>query len=199
MYQPLPSFPPLFPPDIWWKIFIVGRIEGAGTEKAILQANRESGIKAREWMRIRIAEECTLSMPLAGGASTLKNHPPQSWRFSRESEREGRKMVETIATLYGRTPFFPFIKDDLENILSGFSEGKPVEGMCQDGFRMVEKLLSLSDTVLLESLKLRMAQGDPLLKSLKNQYSPSVESCLSILVALFSVGQDAIFGLLPAF
>ena len=195
MINPLPSFPPLFSTEGWWRSFIAGRLGGESPDEAITRANAACGLKSREWMRFRIEGDAVLSVPVAGGASTLKNRPSQEWMLSAGAVREGRKIEATLATVYGRTPYFSLFRQD---IIPEYKEC-PAGEICRDAFHKVNRVLGLDDEDLLKELKRRMIFSDAVIKSIRAGYTGTVHPELSILDILFKAGPDAIFALMPSF
>ena len=197
MHQPLPIFPPLFPPLEWWRIFCVDLTMRAATLDAavtpriedfsgsISRANAEGGVTAREWVRFSVDADVTLSLPVEGGASALKNRRPDSWVFAREAPREARKIASTLATLYGRTPFFHLLGDDLTPCPEPGMKVAEVNG---EMFGRIIRILGLGDVYLLQSLRTTdistLRTADP---------------SSALLPALFRLGPDAIFLLLKPF
>lgn len=200
MTHPLPCFPPLFPSGNWWRSYLKALSEGISREKAVELANAESGMRSRDWLRISVAGAGLLSLPVEGGASSLKNRHPSLWRFSRESAREARKIKSTLATVYGRSPFHYLLAGDFE-ILPGVTESEslPVGRECIRLFRVVEHILLPDAQETLEYLK-GLSDSDRMrLKALGEEKSAERFLSESILDLVFRYGPDAIFPLLPAF
>lgn len=197
----LPSFPPLWASGRWWRLYAAAMGRGEGREGAIAAANRECGMKPREWMRFEVAGGTTLSLPVSGGASALKNHPASSWTVAPEAIRDTRKLQATLATLYGRTPFYTLLASDLfppENQAESKEAGLPTaEATCRGAFRRIEEILRIDETVkeyvALPSDKRSRLRAIGAEKAL--QFQPH----LSIIDAVATLGRDAIFPLLPAF
>lgn len=192
MYQPLPSFPPLFASLRWWRLFTASLLSSSDLESSISNANREWGGKAREWMRFHIEPQATLSFPVEAGASALKNRHPLSWIFAPEAGPASRKIYSTLATLYGSTPFFHPLKDVL---LPAPEAGKPASNFNRKAFEAMASVLSLDDPCLLSSLRdCRSASIADIIAS-----APEPPSDCSLLTSLFRYGPDAIFILIKPF
>lgn len=198
MYQPLPTFPPLFPPGKWWRLFLKGLLAGMTSNEAVIYANNKGEIRSREWMRLILEGDTIISMPVKGGASTLKNKPSSSWTLASEAVRDGRKNVATLATLYGRQPFFSLLSDDL-SVMADFFPGDPAAELCVRAFEKVKRILSLDDAVLLENLRDLLMSGDRKLEKVRKDFTPYFKAELSIMDPLVKLGPDAIFSLLPSF
>ena len=201
MTHPLPDFPPLFPRGEWWRLFFAATLEGASQAEAICRANASSGIKPREWLRFYIAGAAALSLPVSGGASALKNRPSTRWTLAPEAQRESRKISATLATAYGRSPFFHPLRDCFEMPFSSeeLAEGVRASEVCREAFRRVAGVLNLEDTRLIEALRVRMADGDGTLGRVCADSRADFHPDLSIIDTLCRLGPDAIFTLLPSF
>ena len=201
MTHPLPLFPPLFPNAGWWRAFLERRLAGCPREECIREANTTSGYRSRGWLRISLREGAELSLPVAGGASALKNKPADSWATARESAREWRKATATIATLYGRQPFYPLLRDILDPPpgLSEGNEGAAAGEICMEFFRRVERSLSLDDLSLLSSLQSALQKRDANIIKEVERLSRGYLFSLSIIDSLMRYGPDAIFLLSPTF
>lgn len=235
--SPLPEFAPLFPSMEWWRIFLSRRLEMPDTggddalRLAVRLANTESRLKSREWMRFAVcaparaaaaadmsAQVSVLSLPVEGSASALKNRHPRSWMLAREALREAEKIKATLATAYGRTPYFHILADTLFSG-SGFGgntftgdgpAGRPSAGdVCDEAFSGIVSLLCLDDDRLLRDLRERMKRGDAVLRNVRGdvlqrlgETGASLSGAgggVSILHSLFHIGPDTVFALLPSF
>ena len=196
MRQPLPDFPPLYASAAWWKEYVASRLGGIDARGATVAANRGSGLRNRDWMRFTIEVDETLSLPVAGGASALKNRYPDSWVLAQEAQRDGRKILSSIATAYGRQPFFHLIKEELFAPLLGLEDRKASQ-VCLEAFQAVERLLGLDGERLIFDLRMKIADKDHTLRQVALESSPKFG--LSIIDALVRKGPGAIFALLPAF
>lgn len=221
MYQPLPDFAPLYPPGEWWRIYLnhlLNTREPTDGVGLIKQTNRDSGLKSREWMRftatppeakIGTPKSIVLSLPVEGGASALKNRHPDSWKLASEGRRESRKIISTLETLYGRTPYFHLLSDQLLACFPAAQDKDFIEIhaslLCIEAFRKVEKVLRLDDNNLITELKDGLERNDTRLKTVAEETRRKLLSAdpqnpsPSILDALFRIGPDAIFALLPTF
>lgn len=202
MHVSLPEFPPLFPSGGWWRVFAAARLDRFDTHSAIGKANASAGVRPREWMRTRITGGAMLSIPVAGGASTLKNRLPSSWRLAREAAREMQKFESTLATVYGRQPYFALLRDDFSIGSYNPTEGEEcdsAERLCNEAFIRTAGTLGLDDEFLLESIRVRMEAKDSLLRGVCNDLTPLFNPELSIVDAIVRLGPDAIFLLIPAF
>ena len=195
MYQPLPTFPPLYPPGEWWRNFIKGILENFSENESIANANKASGIAPRAWMRLYLKGGSLLSLPVSGGASTLKNRHPDSWLTAHEAVREAVKIDHTVATLYGNQPYFIPLSPELslEDIIQTTTFAKDI---CIMAFERVKRILALDDRSLIEDIKCRLKNHDSLLLDAMEEFRLKIDCGLSIPDALFTLGPDAIFSIL---
>lgn len=198
MYQPLPAFPPLFPPGEWWRIYVGYRLRDFESRDAINEANRESGLRSRDWMRFKAAPDITLSLPVAGGASALKNRNPGNWTIAHEAKRDWKKILHTLDTIYGRLPFYHLLKEEIfgEIELENISEASEI---CQSAFRGMERVLGLLDCELICRLKQLSQDKDDRFRQICKQFAVYYMPEISLLDSIFRIGPDAIFILSPAF
>lgn len=204
MYQPLPDFPPLYPGGEWWRLYMRERLGGKERKDALRNANLASGIRAREWMRFRISGDTAITLPVAGGAATLKNAHPSTWTTAlNEYRRECRKAGMTLATAYGRTPFFHLIKDDIISAIEGKNDAeegpRSVEDVCNSSFDTIRKILGLEEDSLIEQLRTGLENKEPTFKQVCEESKKDIDLELSIIDTISRLGRDAIFALLPTF
>lgn len=202
MYYGLPDFPPLYAPVGWWRSYVALRLGGKDRQRAIYGSNNESSLKVRDWMRFCVTGGKTLSVPVEGGASALKNRPSVSWVTAREAEHESRRIVSTLSTLYGRTPYYNLLKSEIIESVD-FTQSIKASAVCTRAFLNIDSILGLGDETLLEALRDKINHGEELLckiaKEFDNKILTRVEPRISIIDSLFRLGPDAIFTLLPAF
>ena len=195
MTHPLPDFPPLFPSQEWWRLYICSLLGDVGKDGAMAGSNRKSGVRPRAWMRFAI-ERAELSMPVCGGANTLKNYPSASWRLAAQAPREAGKAAATLATVYGRRPFFQPLADAFS---IPAEEGASCRDVCLLAFSNIENILGLDDPALLTNINEKLETGDKTLRQIRTEFATCFKPELSIIDLLASLGPDAIFALLPPF
>ena len=196
MIHPLPQFPPLFPPGKWWRIFLSYLLQGETEAESIRKANEDSGLRARDWMRLRLKDDTLISFPVAGGASALKNRPPESWRMARECNRETVRYASTLATLYGRQPYFHLLADTLK---PEAEVGDAAGEVCTLCHREICKIILPAGQNLTSDLRKALEADGDRIKTLSDHFSSHFNPDLSIIDVLMRLGPDAIFALLPAF
>lgn len=189
-----PTFPPLLAPGEWWRLYLGARLSGDSDSAAIASANKKSGLKSRQWMRFKISGDTILSLPVKGGASALKNRFPSGWELSDEAGRAARKINSTLATVYGRYPFFPFLHDDLSAAPAGRAED-----VCMSAFEAVKRILGIDDAELLKALKTKIDSHDTLLPEIAKEAKTNFNPELSVIDIIFRSGPDAIFALIEPF
>lgn len=189
MTYPLPEFPSLFPSGEWWRLYV--------ESGSIKNANSGCGCKAREWMRFRVAEDTMLSIPTDGGASALKNHNPETWTLAARFESDRRKILATIATLYGRYPYFDTVMDRLTQCFTSVSNGARASAICTAAFTAVVDFLNID--ILVPEFSALVKNGDGRFGQICREANAKADLSLSILDTLMRLGPDAIFTLIPSF
>lgn len=199
MTHSLPQFPPLFPIGRWWRLFLSRRLEGFSRDDAVAAANKESAIRPRDWMRMALAQNTRISLPVRGGASALKNHHPETWYMAQEVVHENRKVVATVATVYGQMPYSRFLSDVCIPVKPGAEGMVKASEVCLQAFERVVSLLELDDDYLLDQLRDKTLSPTPSFKCICNDFNKNFNPELSIVDALMRLGKDAIFVLVPSF
>lgn len=171
-------------------------IREGSEDKAIAFANSESGIKSREWMRVRIAGGSLLSFSVKGGASALKNRPSATWVMARESERETIRYASTLATVYGRTPYFQLLQEEL---IPSASAGIPAKEVCRQCCRNVMNIILPEGIGMLDSIRQVIERPGNRIMRISKEFNIKFNPELSIIDAIVRMGPGAIFPLLPAF
>lgn len=208
MYQPLPDFPPLFPPGKWWRIYVAALSEGYPGDTAMARAISMAGIKSREWMRFAVKNStgsCSntpeiLSIPVEGGAGALKNRHPDTWTIAPRALQDSRKAALTLSTLYGPLPYYHLLEPEINlSVLLSLSLSGSCRDVCLSAFRAVNRILGLDNpeetAFLIESIRTRHRQ----IYELSLHFSRNFDPELSILDAVFRMGRQTIFALLPSF
>lgn len=199
----MPGFPPLFPDVEWWRLYLEGRLLGRAEEAAVIAANEACGLKPRGWMRFEVAGPATLTLPVSGGASALKNRPASTWRLAAEAEREWRKIMATIATLYGRFPYFDEVFALLDDIrrssLISASELNLAAFRAVVRFLHLEELLPQLGNAICNNADGSASMDRERLEHISREAESRIDASLSITDTLMRLGPDAIFTLLPPF
>lgn len=204
MYQPLPTFPPILAPGYWWQIRIHALMEGESIADSIKTANRMSGCRSRTWLRYEIEgenEPICLSVPVAGGGSTLKNRHPSSWQLAPQALSAARKADVTLATTYGAYPWFRLIAPvlSLENLISSEPENHSAEQLCLKSDLKVLETIGLDTGTKIADIRAAVTAKSEVVKRFGAQAAENFNPRLSIADALFRHGPETIFCLLESF
>lgn len=146
-------------------------------------------------MRFAVTAETMLSIPVKGSASALKNRNADEWLLAGEAPREWSKALSTLATLYGRSPFHAEISAIMRSMQ--ICPGAPASRLCLKSFECVKSFLGLAEPSLLESYLSLPESARKSVAAVKIEMESALNPDLSILDALFRLGPDAIFPLLP--
>lgn len=163
---------------------------------AILSANEVAGIKRRDWLRVSLADGARIPLPVAGSASALKCHPPFSWRLAAEAPKASERFDATMATLYGRTPYFHLLSAELS---LNARQGEAASELCLRAFRAARRILGLDDSSLIDALRSERDARSPRFLSMERDYASRMHPGVSIIDLLARLGPDAIFPLASAF
>ena len=174
-------FPPLFASVAWWRLYVGALLQGSAVAACMEAAS--SDIRRRDRMRFAVSGGAVLSLPVVGGASALKNRAPETWRLAPEAARESRKMLHTLETLYGRSPYFHLLADEVVGSVDNYLPGMSAEEVCQGAFKRVCAVLGLDDDNLLASLSVHGAE--PRFRQIRAALYVGVSPELSILDPLF--------------
>lgn len=159
---------------------------------------RQITVKPRDLARCRIFSKDTpmvLSIPIEGGASTLKRISADLIRLSDHGQWR-RQHARAITTVYHRFPFFDFVADSLlpvyDNEFQNLEEfNNAIVGVVSRCLHL-EELSPEIEKISPDSEKLYIYKETA--KELSRQIYPG----LSVLDALFRLGPDATFPLLFA-
>lgn len=204
----LPAFPPLFPSGEWWRHYIKARLAAPGSSltEGVAAANASSGIKPRGWMRFDISggSPASLALPVAGSASALKNRHSDTWCLAPGAERAWHKAEATLATVYGRCPFFEAVRQLYSSLpVSADTPAAQVNAAAFGGvadFLSLEELLpDLGRIVATDCAERSDAPFRERIRVIAGELQRGFDPALSVIDILMRLGPDAIFTLLPAF
>lgn len=198
----IPDFPPLFPTGNWWKIRLSALMEGIPDDTAILKANEAYAASAgsvtkarRNWMRFTISSRngtpVTLSIPVNGSASALKNHTPDGWELSDHGDIR-RTLPHTLSTEYNHTPFYRYIAPALP-IFTDDSEEVLCSALCRRLDRAVMHILGLDDSIeTLSTLQSAVANKSFILGTRKEELLNKADLSISIFDTLMRLGPETL-------
>ncbi len=172
-----------------------------GDTEAVIRANSANLSAAKALCRTVIAgahgqPPMTLSVPIAGGASTVKRGEVLQWRLS-DHGRWQHLHLGALQAAYGSSPFYAHIMDALSPVISravtpGVSR---FASLTDDIHRVVLRLLNMDENI--EALREMLNVRPDFATALRAEYSRDVMEYLSIFDVIFRKGEDAIFALLP--
>lgn len=193
-----PLFPPLFPTPRWWRLYMERMLKGSTDGYALSVANHASGLPQREWMRFRLKDDTLISIPTAGSASALKNHPGRTWRLSPKAPAEARKADLTVATLYGNTPYCHLLADRLSlRDLTARCPGGYASELCFEAWMRVKEILQLDDEDLLDEIRANLRDPSPVFIEKTKELRLKADDDISIIDALMRYGKETLFLIIP--
>lgn len=203
MARQIPDFPPLLACCGWWRLRIGELMKESDDERAVAEANRlaiASGLlPTREWMRFEVAgerERRRLSVPVAGGASALKNHDPATWRVSVHGDATA-VLAPTLATLYGRTPWLSLLLPELplhaEREMPASDYCRAIDSAVMEALRLGERERGLTLAHLRKSLR----EHPQRMREICRHDAAAADPAISVADLLFRLGPMALFALLP--
>lgn len=175
---------PFAPSAAWTRRYLLELYGGADDISARRAASRGEGVCGKGFSRCILPGgngEETLSIPLAGGASSLKRRGANP--ILSEHGKWRREHLGAWNAAYGRTPFFPFLMPEIKEVYEN-SEGISLEDFNR---RMLDVALRI---ILAEDL--RGARGrNPELGLRARELETIINMRDSIFGALFRFGKEA--------
>lgn len=112
-----PDIPPYLPKLRWYAVWSRAKAEGLSEREAIVTANCLTGVKGKDFARTCLPGH-VLSVAIEGGAGRLKKGAwPEFLRLSLHGNWP-HVHLGTIEALYGRTPYYQHLADDLRSLFS---------------------------------------------------------------------------------
>ncbi len=185
---------------IWYREYLRARLEDAADDaEGILRANKKCVDRARELCRSSVAgahgqQPVLLSVPIAGGASTVKGVLPSRWSLSSHGRWQPIHLG-ALQAAYGSTPFYTHCMDLLAPVID-----RPLDVEADDFARLtadihsiVCRLLNLDENIppLRDAFKSRREW----IESICRENSSDVMEYLSVFDVIFRKGEDALFAL----
>lgn len=139
----------------------------------------------------------TLSVPVMGGASTVKRDHPEEWLVSGHG-RWGKMHIGALAAAYSYTPYFSYCGDELESIIVNVKEGDSFQGFTGKIFNIVKKILDIEDIICELRIIKNYDSGSSWNNLMKfaDEKKCSVDAEISFFDVIFKRGKDALFTLL---
>lgn len=155
--------------------------------------NGSAAFSRRELMRCLIRsnqgdEPLRLSVPIAGGSSSIKRLNPEEWILS-EHDRWNHRHIHALHTAYSRTPYFSHYFPALEEIL--LNPPRKASGLCLLTDRCIRHALHYDS--LRQEMDEFKKKHPKLVENTINDLRPRISEKLSIVDALFRLGPDTIF------
>lgn len=187
------------------------RIEGLNDEAAWINAFQsvyDSGVGSRRanfykpLARTIIAgahgqPPLILSVPVVGGASTIKRGHPQEWLVSGHGRWE-KMHLGALAAAYSSTPYFSHCSDELEYVIGNVEEGDSFHVFTEKLFDIAKKILDIEYIIS----ELRIIKNDDSgsswnnLMKLAEEKKCDVDAEISFFDVIFKKGKEALFTLL---
>ena len=185
----------------WYRSYLDARLAMSADTESVIRANRANLSVAKTLCRTLIAgahgqPPMTLSVPIAGGASTVKRGEVMQWRLS-DHGRWQHLHLGAFQAAYGSSPLYGHIMDRLSPVISGpVTPGISLFANLTDAIHsVVLRLLNIDDNI--ESLRELLSVRPDFATALREEYSRDVMEYLSIFDVIFRKGEDAIFTMLP--
>lgn len=136
----------------------------------------------------------TLSIPILGGASSIKRGHPGRWRLSAHG-RWPDVHFGALETAYSSTPYFIHCAERFKALYDGVNEGDPFAEFTAGTFSILNDFLDL-ESIIKELRELRVPGKEKeleRLKALKNEKCRETNADLSIFDVIFRKGKESIF------
>lgn len=189
-----PYMPSLEACRIWFGL----RLEGLTPTEA-WRRNSYPGTTLRPMARTLVAgahgqPPLTLSIPILGGASTIKRGQPSRWRLSAHG-RWPDVHFGALETAYSSTPYFIHCADRLRALYDEVNEGDDFAEFTSGIFAVLNDFLDLES--IIKDLRELHAPGNEAelerLKALKNEKCREINADLSIFDVIFRKGKESVF------
>lgn len=181
----------------WYRGYLQGRLAGADEAESRCLADAAAAMKRRDLARTVVAgahgqPPLQLSVPVEGGASSVKRIPPQQWRIS-DHGRWRETHLGALNAAYGQTPFYLHLEPSLTDAIKGAYAGTPLADLSEKLHRIV--LGILGDDAAIDALRRLRDTRREFAESLHTEFSAGLTYDLSVFDVIFRKGPSAIFGL----
>lgn len=148
-------------------------------------------VAPKDYVRALLPENITLSVPIEGGNSLLKqkNLRLNSINISQHGDWQHQHLGAWQA-IYGKSPYFPHIYPLLEDVYTHLSYGSLVE-FNSAIFKIVIDFLELD--AIQDSVERLYTKNSNLLKELHTETLVKCDEQLTVLDPLFKLGKDAVY------
>lgn len=184
----------------WYREYLHVRLENAADDAgAIRRANGKCVDRVREMCRATIAGAhgqmpVLLSVPIAGGASTVKRVMPCRWGLSSHG-RWQQMHIGALQAAYGSTPFYSHCMDMLEPVI-----GRPLTEsvgefarLTLDIHRVVCRILNIEGNI--QALREAFQTRKEWMERICQEKSADVMEYMSVFDVIFRKGEEALFAL----
>ncbi|MDE5773323.1 MAG: WbqC family protein [Muribaculaceae bacterium] len=187
----------------WYRAYLDTRLASAAAsdDDAVLAANRLCISNGRELSRSVVAgahgqQPVLLSVPVAGGAHTVKRGGEQRWSLS-DHGRWQPMHLGALKAAYGNTPFYSHCIDRIAPIISRPLKGEPGDfaRMTRDIHHQVLEILNIEYN--LPALRTMIMERKEFAATIHTEYSTDVMEYFSLFDVIFHKGEASIFTLLP--
>lgn len=180
-------FAPYLAPADWYRRRLAAMLAGDGS---LPEAPRREMM--RTMLRGRGGEEVRLSVPVSGGASTIKHGDPLGWEIS-EHGRWREMHLGALDACLSATPYYRHLIPKVGEIIR--SGGPMVADFCRSLDSVFMDFLKIDG--LLPSLRKMAADNPDLYEARRRDVSARTDYDQSIMALLCRLGPEVIFALLP--
>lgn len=171
---------PFAPSTAWVREYLRLTASGTDNTEAASLASASTGISGKQYARCAISTG-TLTVPVAGGAGTLKRRGADP--VLSEHGKWRREHLGAWSAAYGRCAYHTHLMPEIETVYTA-SEGMTLG---EFNWKILQTALEWIDTAALR-------EGDhALLERIRDERSGHVSPQLSIFDALFRLGRETLF------
>lgn len=187
------KIPPLSPSFVWWQRWLKAFIETEDSSQAIAAAN--IGMGNKEFNRIILpdqnGEELILSLPIQGGAKTLKSSTNLKDLLLSDHGDWRRNHLKTFEACLGKKPLFRHFSSGIDAIYSN-RELNTLEDFNSAIFRQLSAFIL--ENISLEEF--RQYSSSEIIKKRGKEVLEQINPRISAIHAFSSLGKEAIPGLI---
>lgn len=135
----------------------------------------------------------TLSVPIEGGASTIKRSSPTEWKLSTHG-RWSAVHLGALSAAYGVTPYYAHLESSLTDLIGNVRQGDSFPLLTLALHRMVADMLDVE--VLLQPLKEALQRNPTRIHAIAAEKCAGAHAETAFIDVLFKRGPEALFTLL---